>query len=66
MTETDALTALQQQIAQLQAEQALQTLALRQILEAKLTGADGAAGTVVELEGGQTSLTVTLGNSSGA
>jgi hypothetical protein len=54
-----------QQIAALQTEnkaQAVQiaslTLAVRQILEGKLTGAEGAAGTVVALEGGQTSLDV--------
>jgi hypothetical protein len=44
-------------IEELKAQQAMQTLALRQILEGKLTGT-GAAGTVVALEGGQTSLTV--------
>lgn len=45
-------------INQLEQQQAAQTKALRQILEGRLTGADGAAGTVVALEGGQTSLTV--------
>ena len=63
MTTTDPLPAW---ALALQAEQALQTLALRQILEAKLTGAQGAAGTVIALEGGQTTITVTLGDSSGA
>lgn len=47
-----------QQIAALSAQVAALTKGMRQILEGKLTGADGAAGTVVALEGGQTSLTV--------
>lgn len=49
---------MQAQLDQLELVQAKQTLALRQILEGKLTGADGAAGTVVALEGGQTSIDV--------
>lgn len=55
---------LQAQITVLQQQQAEQTKALRQILESKLTGADGAAGTIVALEGGQTSIDVTLGKPS--
>lgn len=50
----------------LKAQQALQTQALRQILEAKLEGADGAAGTVVALEGGGTAIDVHLGKVLGA
>jgi hypothetical protein len=50
----------EERLAALEAQQQKQTLALRQILEAKLTGANGAAGTVVALEGGQTSIDVTL------
>ncbi len=46
------------EIAQLEAQQALQTQAIRQILEGKLLGADGAAGTLVALEGGETSVEV--------
>lgn len=49
-----------EQIKQLSAQQALQTAALRRILEGKLEGADGAAGAVVALEGGQTSIEVGL------
>ncbi len=52
ITELEAANQQQaQQIASL-------TLAVRQILEGQLDGADGAAGTVVALEGGQTSITV--------
>ncbi|HXI95948.1 MAG TPA: hypothetical protein VNG04_07465 [Candidatus Acidoferrum sp.] len=47
----------QAELEQVKAQQALQTLALRQILEGKLTGT-GAAGTVVALEGGQTTIDV--------
>ena len=47
-----------QQIAQLQAQVAALTKTARQILEGNLTGADGAAGTVVALEGGQTTIDV--------
>ncbi len=53
-------------IASLQAQQALQTQALRRILEGKLDGADGAAADVVALEGGSTTVDVQLGKSSGA
>lgn len=52
-----------QQIAQLQQQQAIQTEALRRILEGRLEGADGAAGLIVALEGGQTTLEVSLGKS---
>lgn len=51
---------VEEQIKQLSAQQALQTAALRRILEGKLEGADGAAGAVVALEGGQTSIEVAL------
>lgn len=47
-----------QQIKQLSAQVAALTKGMRQILEGKLDGADGAAGTVVALEGGQTSIQV--------
>ncbi len=49
---------LEERIAQLERQQAEQTLALRQILEGHLSGAAGAAGTVVALEGGATSIDV--------
>jgi hypothetical protein len=52
------MTTQAQQIAQLKQQVASLTLAVRQILEGKLTGADGAAGTIVAIEGGQTSLDV--------
>lgn len=55
------LDELDARVQQLEQQQALQTRALRQILEGKLDGADGAAGTVVALEGGQTTVTVALG-----
>jgi hypothetical protein len=48
----------EEDIDQLRAQQALQTQALRQILEGNLEGADGAAGTVVALEGGATTIEV--------
>lgn len=57
---------LQSELAQLQAQQALQTQALRRILEGKLEGADGAAADVAALEGGQTSIEVRLGKLLGA
>lgn len=60
------MTTQAQQIAQLEAQVAALTKATRQILEGKLDGADGAAGTIVALEGGQTSIDVQLGKSSGA
>lgn len=47
-----------QQIKQLQEQVAQLTLTARLILEGRLDGADGAAGQVVALEGGQTSITV--------
>jgi hypothetical protein len=55
------LDELEQKLKQLQDQQALQTQALRQILEMNLEGADGAAGTVVALEGGATTIQVRLG-----
>lgn len=39
-------------IAQLKRQQAAQTEAIRRIIEGRWTGADGAAGKVVELMGG--------------
>lgn len=51
--------------ATLTAQNALLTQAIRRILEGKLEGADGAAGTLVALEGGQTSIDVQLGKDSG-
>jgi hypothetical protein len=48
----------EEDIDQLRAQQALQTQALRQILEGNLEGADGAAGTVVALEGGNSAIEV--------
>lgn len=48
----------EEDIEQLKRQQALQTQALRQILEGNLEGAEGAAGSVVALEGGQTSIEV--------
>lgn len=55
------MSTVSEQLAQLSEQQALQTQALRRILEGKLEGADGAAGSVVALEGGQTSIDVQLG-----
>jgi hypothetical protein len=55
------LDELEQTLKRLQDQQALQTQALRQILEMNLEGADGAAGTVVALEGGTTTIQVRLG-----
>lgn len=52
-----------ERIATLEAQQAMQTEALRRLLEGKLEGADGAAGLVVALEGGQTTLDVQLAKS---
>lgn len=52
-----------ERLALLERQQAAQTLAIRRILEGKLEGAEGAAGKVVELEGGQTSIDVQLGKS---
>jgi hypothetical protein len=52
------MTTQAQQIAQLQTQVAQLTKGMRQILEARLTGADGAAGTVVALEGGQSTIEV--------
>lgn len=63
MTMTDDL---QTRVAALEARDVLLTQALRRLLEAKLEGADGAAADVVALEGGQTSIDVQLGKSSGA
>lgn len=57
---------LQAQVAGLEQQQALQTQALRRILEGKLDGADGAAADVIALEGGSASIDVQLGKSSGA
>jgi hypothetical protein len=51
-------------IAQLEHQQALQTQALRRILEGTLEGATGAAADVVALEGGRTTVDVQLGKSS--
>ena len=53
----------EQRLAQLEAQQAAQTEAIRRLLEGRLEGADGAAGKVVELEGGRTSIDVRLGKS---
>jgi hypothetical protein len=55
---------LETAIGVLDQQVALQSKALRQILELQLKGADGAAGTVVELEGGTTSVDVRLGQAS--
>lgn len=55
---------IEERLALLETQQGEQTKALRQMLEGKLEGADGAAGTVVALEGGQTSIDVQLGKSS--
>ena len=55
MPTTDQLA---EELAMLKEQQALLTLGLRQILEGRFTGATGAAGTVVQLEGGQTSVDV--------
>ena len=48
----------EEDIEQLKSQQALQTQALRQILEGNLEGAEGAAGSVVALEGGATTIEV--------
>jgi hypothetical protein len=48
------------ELEQLQRQQALQTEAIRRILEGRLGGADGAAGIVVALEGGNTSVELAL------
>jgi len=45
-------------IVALEAQQAANTRIARLILEGKLTGADGAAGALVALEGGQTRIEV--------
>jgi hypothetical protein len=45
-------------IVALEAQQAANTRIARLILEGKLTGADGAAGALVALEGGQTTIDV--------
>ena len=55
------LDELEQRLTQLQRQQGLQTQALHQILEMNLEGATGAAGTVVALEGGSTTVQVRLG-----
>lgn len=54
---------VEERLAQVEAQQALQTQALRRLLEGKLEGADGAAADVVALEGGQTTVDVQLGKS---
>ena len=54
---------LETDIGLLEQQVALQSKALRQILEMQLTGADGAAGTVVQLEGGTTTVDVRLAES---
>lgn len=51
-----ALLDLGTRIAQLEAQQALQTEALRRIVEGRWPGADGAAALIVALEGGRTSI----------
>lgn len=56
----------EERLVQLERQQALQTEALRRILEGKWEGADGAAGSVVSLEGGKTAIQVELGKESGA
>ena len=63
LTENSSDVQVNNVIAQLQQQQALQTECLRRILEGRLEGADGAAGLVVALEGGQTNLEVSLGKS---
>ena len=60
MTQQDPLAS---DVATLKAQQALQTQALRRILEGNLEGPSGAAADVVALEGGDTSITVQLGKS---
>jgi hypothetical protein len=50
-----------EQLALVQQQQAMQTQALRRILEGRLEGADGAAGLIVALEGGHSDLEVGLG-----
>lgn len=57
-TTDERLKQLEEHDRQRDAQQALQTEALRRILEGKWTGADGAAGLVVALEGGQTNIQV--------
>lgn len=54
----EPMATVEEDVQQLKAQQALQTLALRKILEGELKGADGAAGTVVALEGGQSEIEV--------
>lgn len=49
---------LQNEVDQLKTQQAMQTRALRMILEGHLAGANSAAAQVVALEGGQTTIDV--------
>lgn len=46
------MATVEDRLAQLEAQQALQTEAIRRIVELKWTGADGAAADVVALMGG--------------
>lgn len=55
------MTTVDDRLAQLELQQAMQTRALRMILEGRLSGANGAAAQVVALEGGNTALDVQLG-----
>lgn len=50
------MPSVEDEIKLLKQQQAMQTEALRRIIEGNWTGASGAAGTIIALEGGQTTI----------
>lgn len=60
------MTTTDERLAALEERVALQTQTLRHILEGKLEGLGGAAGDLIALEGGSSSIAVNLGYSTGA